>query len=74
MRSLTAMTFPSVSPLARLSVLLLAAGVLSACNLAPVYQRPGAPVPTTFDSASSTNAPAEFTAQPVEAADWALLP
>ncbi len=53
--------------LGRLSIALLAAGVLSACNFAPLYQRPDAPVPATLDGISP-DVPAELTA------DWHMLP
>ncbi|WP_233464592.1 efflux transporter outer membrane subunit [Comamonas odontotermitis] len=57
----------------RLPLALLAAGLLSACNLAPIYQRPDAPVPATLDGAASA-VPDEFAVEPVSASEWRMLP
>ena len=59
--------------IARLPLALLAAGVLSACNLAPTYQRPESPVSATLDGATSA-VPDEFALEPVSAAEWQMLP
>ena len=57
----------------RLPLALLAAGLLSACNFAPIYQRPDAPVPATLDGALSA-VPDEFQVEPVSAEEWRMLP
>ena len=57
----------------KLSLALLAAGVLSACNMAPSYQRPESPVPVTLDGAIST-VPDEFAIEPVSAEEWRMVP
>lgn len=62
----------TISSAWRLPLVLLAAGVLSACNLAPIYQRPDAPVPATLDGVLSS-VPSEFAVEPVSADEWRML-
>ena len=62
----------SMTRVYRLPLSLLAAGLLSACNLAPQYQRPEAAVPATLDGVAQT-LPADFVVEPAAADALQLL-
>ena len=70
---MTRFAMSSILRVSRLPLALVAAGLLSACNLAPIYERPDAPVPATLDGALSA-VPDEFQVEPVSAEEWRMLP
>ena len=70
---MTRFAMSSILRVSRLPLALVAAGLLSACNFAPLYERPDAPVPATLDGALSA-VPDEFQVEPVSAEEWRMLP